>query len=852
MKNELQERGSDTTVASNLSHRVVATSDAVTRRARLTDALILILLGAFAITQPILSDFRAGAGYFLAREARPLEIVLLVLLLTFVPGLVANVFVWAADAFSPKAREITHQVFIGLFVALVAQTVIVRFASFHWSIVMAGSVFTGALAVLAYRRMNWFKRFLTYLIPAPLIFVVLFLLTPPVSALVLPQHASESGVSVASESPVVFLVFDEFPVVSLLNAQGEIDADRYPNFARLASTSTWHRYTAAAYDYTWWAVPAILTGQIPETSRLPTAANYPGNLFSLYEDSGELHVVEPFTRLCSQEACGKTREPTTFGERFRTMSRDSLRLYDMMLRPNAERSSNFSDPFNEFGAGAATFEGAWADRTAPFTEFLNGISVGSGLHFAHLLLPHAPFTFYPTGVQYNGGHELPGHESEIWIDPVLTDQARQRHLLQIQAMDDLIGDLLNRLERIGVMDEALLVVTADHGISFQSGEPSRAITPKTAYEIGMVPLFIKAPYQDQGIIDSRPARTIDVLPTVASQLGIELPWKVDGQSLVGESRSEVTLEVRAKAGGEVAVNDPQEGVRAAVDRIYSTFGGDDESLDLFSLGGYGSIVGRPSVLLPTDSSGLVARVDEEWRFAHVTPEFGFLPGFVRGTVNGDVNENTHIAIALNGLVRTVVPIHDLGENRARFSAILPEEQFVSGFNDLDLFAVSGPENDPTVQTIESGDTRRFQLQKGADGQPVALSDSSGVSWEIVGDSAIRGAVDEAFWDVSEFSRSDLKDLHVAGWAVNEETKKPADQIVIFVNGVFAGSAGLDRERPDMQDAYQTVQLLFSGFRGSLSQFLPVASLDVSAYALSDGLAAELTITDEARADIAAG
>ena len=58
-----------------------------------------------------------------------------------------------------------------------------------------------------------------------------------------------------------------------------------PNFADLASMSTWYKYTAAAHDYTWWAVPALLTGQFPDTSRLPTAANYPGNLFTLLDDS---------------------------------------------------------------------------------------------------------------------------------------------------------------------------------------------------------------------------------------------------------------------------------------------------------------------------------------------------------------------------------------------------------------------------------------------------------------------------------------------------------------------------------------------------------------------------------------
>jgi hypothetical protein len=531
------------------------------------------------------------------------------------------------------------------------------------------------------------------------------------------------------------------------------------------------------------------------------------------------------------------------------MARDSLKLYDLMLRPDPVRSEAVADPFNEFGAGAVSpWEGAPFDLIGQFGDFVDEIQPGPGFHFAHLLLPHAPYSYYPSGTQYNSGDELAGHESEIWTDPVLTDQGHQRHLLQAQAMDDLVGDLLNRLETVGMMDDTLLVVTADHGISFISGGPSRAITLETAYEIGLVPLFIKTPHQETGSVESRPARTIDVLPTVAEQLGVELPWDTDGHSLT-EGRDS-TLAVRAKAGGEVTLDDPEQGLGEALESAYSMFDTSGE-FDLFAISGYGSLRGAATVLMDSQPSGLTGQLDEGWRFAHVAPELGFVPGFVHGTVTGDISAGDHIGIALNGSVQTVVPVYDVRQSRAKFSAILPEEGFVSGFNDLDLFAVSGPENNPVVETIDFAGSRRFQMHRGTEGQVVALSDSTGASWEI-GETNIRGAVDEAFWDTSAFSRSDLKDLHVAGWAVNEGTKRPADQIVIFVNGVFAGTASVDGERPDMQSAYQTAQMRSSGFHGSVSQFLSVASLDVRAYAISDGVAEELPITDEALADIAAG
>ena len=45
---------------------------------------------------------------------------------------------------------------------------------------------------------------------------------------------------------------------------------------------------------------------------------------------------------------------------------------------------------------------------------------------------------------------------------------RQRHLLQASYTDRLVGQILQRLEEVGVYDDAAIVVTADHGIAFSA------------------------------------------------------------------------------------------------------------------------------------------------------------------------------------------------------------------------------------------------------------------------------------------------------------------------------------------------------------------------------------------------
>ena len=70
------------------------------------------------------------------------------------------------------------------------------------------------------------------------------------------RTANAAVARVHGKPPVVLLILDEFPVDSLLRPDGSIDAARFPNFAALASTSTWFRNSSTIYDSTPKAIPA--------------------------------------------------------------------------------------------------------------------------------------------------------------------------------------------------------------------------------------------------------------------------------------------------------------------------------------------------------------------------------------------------------------------------------------------------------------------------------------------------------------------------------------------------------------------------------------------------------------------
>ena len=77
------------------------------------------------------------------------------------------------------------------------------------------------------------------------------------------DHGPLEGVTFATTPPIVVVVFDQLPLISLLDRDGRIDGTLYPNFAALSRDAAWFRNASAVGDMTNWALPAILTGNYP-------------------------------------------------------------------------------------------------------------------------------------------------------------------------------------------------------------------------------------------------------------------------------------------------------------------------------------------------------------------------------------------------------------------------------------------------------------------------------------------------------------------------------------------------------------------------------------------------------------
>ena len=171
-----------------------------------------------------------------------------------------------------------------------------------WDAVVSALVGMGV--ALAHARSRSVRQFLTALAPAALVVPALFLLDPDVAQTFLPSESAAAVQTIERTPPIVFVVFDELPLNSLLNADGEIDAGRYPNFAALAREAYWFRNASTVAPTTSDAVPAILSGRYPTSRRaVPTLRYYPVNLFTTLARHYDIFASLRFQKLCPPRAC---------------------------------------------------------------------------------------------------------------------------------------------------------------------------------------------------------------------------------------------------------------------------------------------------------------------------------------------------------------------------------------------------------------------------------------------------------------------------------------------------------------------------------------------------------------------
>jgi hypothetical protein len=668
--------------------------------------LTLLGLTGFAISQPLLSLLGDNPTFVAFYGVDGAWLVWFAIAIAFGPPLVVWAAGLAAGAVNTRLGRWCYLASVGALLALAIVQLAKRAGLERPALVILAAAGGAAAGLVAYLRFDSVVTWGRLTAVLPFVALAVFLFGSASSDLLRSAGDIELVAAGRDLPPVVFMVLDELPTKSLVDDRGQIDAVRFPNLAAFAQDATWYRHFTTVAPFTDQAVPVLLTGRDPKGGA-PLWTNHPDNLFTLLAPTHQLNVFESFTRLCGLDRCDASAGGTRpRGRRLGDLFGETTRVWRERVSPRADDVQlldDFAEDVDEQlpppelveGTGLAGVRRAerGVERVREFVATLEPTSPPT-FSFLHVMLPHSPFRAYPDGRLYEmplfGPATYPGSTSNAV--PWLSALTEQRHLMQAQYTDRLVGQVLRRLQATDLYDDALVVVVADHGVSYETGTSTRELEESSVDSVAYAPLLVKAPGQARGRVDDSNVMSVDLVPTIADLLGVRVDWEVDGvpvgsEAMRARGRAKYFYDYTNALAPELerVYRFDDGALPRARDRWIPRIGPDDDPL--------AGLTGRLDLdgVLGRRLDDLVPRRGgraEVHRLGELRdpPDDTVPPGVVYGNVVEGPSEGT-VVVAIDGTVVAGSPRFEQDGRPGTFAALLPAESLRGRGNDVRIAIV---------------------------------------------------------------------------------------------------------------------------------------------------------------------
>lgn len=196
----------------------------------------------------------------------------------------------------------------------------------------------------------------------------------------------------------------------------------------------------------------------------------------------------------------------------------------MAYYENTSSEMKYWDDYSPFAISkeAQSYLTEHADGADPFLLF---VSI-AGPHFPHNSAPQEYKDLYP--------------ESEIQLAPNVPDELQEKVKAELQgyyahcsAIDYAVGELIKKMEELGLMENTVLVFTSDHG-EMMGSHGARPKSKQLAWdESTRVPFLIQNPttQNNVGAVINAPLTTPDILPSLLGLANIKMPNTIEGEDL---------------------------------------------------------------------------------------------------------------------------------------------------------------------------------------------------------------------------------------------------------------------------------------------------------------------------------
>ncbi|MEX2682444.1 MAG: sulfatase [Candidatus Sigynarchaeota archaeon] len=126
--------------------------------------------------------------------------------------------------------------------------------------------------------------------------------------------------------------------------------------------------------------------------------------------------------------------------------------------------------------------------------------------------------------------------SKAWthgLDPASVKRTRAIYYAMIAETDAIIGEILDKIDKLGLRDTTHVIITSDHG---ENNMEHDLFYKMNMYESSArVPLVIAGPGLQQGVVVDQLVSLVDLYPTILELAGIpkeHAPTRLDGESLL--------------------------------------------------------------------------------------------------------------------------------------------------------------------------------------------------------------------------------------------------------------------------------------------------------------------------------
>ena len=292
-----------------------------------------------------------------------------------------------------------------------------------------------------------------------------------------------------------------------------------PNMDRLAEESRLYRNAWSQAPWTLPSFASIVSGQLPRHHGAGRAPD--GRLFPIAEDVPTMaeHLGEAGWQTAAWVNVVFCNPRSGVARGFTT--------YDF-------QSSDASNTGHRDARATTDAALAWAEAADPDAPFLMMV------HYFDPHLTYDPPPPFDTRFEPDEQEHLPtgfGSASQLFamrsgelkLTPRQTTSLIARYDGEIAFTDEQFARLRSGLEQLGMWDESLVIVVADHGEEFwDHGGFEHGHSHYR--ELLHVPLIVKRPGEPAGTRDEL-VRQIDILPTVLDYAGLAVPPELPGQVL---------------------------------------------------------------------------------------------------------------------------------------------------------------------------------------------------------------------------------------------------------------------------------------------------------------------------------